>query len=281
MAHFFPRVLRSSTDTVTAYDHGAQVAEWVHEGTPVVWVSDQAVYENGRSIRGGIPICWPWFASGPDGDIVPAHGFLRFTGWEHIESTESSVRWAITSEAVAAQPGAERFPHAFRAEVTARLDDGLEVALTVHNTGDSPFDYEVALHTYLHVADIQMVTIDGLDGVDYWDKVTRSPATQKGSVRFTGHTDRIYDSPGPVTVHDPVLERTIVLESSGASHTVVWNPWEAAAAELSDMAVGSWRRMVCVEAAVIGAESIRLGVGERRTISQRIAVQSNSPPLTA
>lgn len=272
MAEFTPRVLQSATGRLTAYDHGAHVAEWVREGTDVLWLSDRAVYQNDRSIRGGVPICWPWFAAGPDGDISPTHGFLRLTGWRLVEAGESTLRWGTSSEMVVGRPGVERFPYPFEAQVAARLTDELEVSLTVHNTGPSPLDYEAALHTYVHVGDVQAITIEGLDGVGYWDKVTRARGTQHGPLRLTGETDRIHDSADPLMLDDPVLGRRLVLTPSGATRTVIWNPWRAGADELADMADGSWRRMVCLEAAAIGAGRVRLGTGERHTISQRVSV---------
>lgn len=274
MADFTPRVLRSQTGTLTAYDHGAHVAQWQQHGQPVLWLSDRSHYEHGESIRGGVPVCWPWFASGPDGDLSPTHGFVRLTGWQLLESTLSSLRWGIGSADVAGRPGVERFPHPFAAVLETTLtDDSLGIALTVTNTGDSPVDYEAALHSYLHVGDVQAVTIDGLEGVGYWDKVIGTPGTQDGQLTITGETDRIYETADPVTLSDPVLGRVLLVEPVAATRTVVWNPWRAGAAELADMADDAWRRMVCIEAAAIGAECIHLGAGQTHTIGQRISVR--------
>lgn len=260
-------------DELTAYDHGAHVARWVRDGVPVVWVSERAHYERGKGIRGGVPVCWPWFAAGPSGQVSPSHGFVRTAPWHLSEHTAELLRWTLTEADAAGQDGTDRFSHPFECEVVARLGEALELSLTVHNTSDSPVDYEAALHTYLHVGDVTLVRLSGLDETSYFDKVTGQDQTQSGDLVLTGETDRIYHSPGPVAVHDPGLSRELRISTDGASSTVVWNPWADKARGLADMADDEWRRMVCVEAGVIGDGRIGLGPGERHTLTQQIAVQ--------
>lgn len=272
MTDFTPRMLTTERDELLAYDHGAHCARWVRDEVPVVWVSGHARYEAGKGIRGGIPICWPWFASGPHGDVSPSHGFVRTTLWHLSEQTDTTLRWSLTQADTEGMEGSERFPHSFGCEVSARLGETLQVSLTVHNTSEAPFDYEAALHTYLHVADVEAVRLSGLEATPYFDKVTGRTQTQDGDLVLTGETDRIYDSPGPVVIDDPGLSRQLHISTDGASSTVVWNPWADKARELADMADQEWRRMVCVEAAVAGDGRIELAPGGQHTLTQQIAV---------
>lgn len=273
MTPFTPRILRNEYGELTAYDHGAQVTRWEQHGEPVIWVSEHARYEQDSGIRGGVPICWPWFAAGPTGEVSPSHGFVRTVPWHLREHTEEMLSWTLTEADTEGQDGTDRFAHRFSCEVNARLGESLEVSLTVHNTSDSPFDYEAALHTYLHVGDVESLRISGLDDTTYFDKVTSQQQTQRDDLLFTGETDRIYHSPGPVTVHDPTLSRDLHISSEGATSSVVWNPWADKAAGLPDMGDHEWRRMVCVEAGVIGDGRIGLNPGEQHTLQQRISVE--------
>jgi glucose-6-phosphate 1-epimerase len=281
MADFTPRTLTIGPSELTAYDHGAHLAQWSRHGVPVVWVSRRARYETGESIRGGIPVCWPWFAAGRDGRTQPSHGFARTAGWHLAEETDTGLRWRLTDGDTHGLPGTERFPHRFELvhEVEVLREAGsevLEVSCTALNPGDSPFTFEIALHTYLHVGDVQAVRLSGLDGVGYYDKVGAAEQTQQGDLRLTGETDRIYHSPGPVVLRDPVLERDLDIRSEGADSTVVWNPWAAQAAELPDLGDDEWSRMVCVEAAALGEAGIELAAGASHTVTQRIAVDARS-----
>ena len=132
--------------------------------------------------------------------------------------------------------------------------------------------FEDALHTYLVVGDVTKVSIEGLDGCSFWDKVARSDATQTGPVTFDGTVDRIYDSKDTVTLVDPVLGRSLVVTKSGSANTVVWNPGAEGAKAAADLADDDWVGMVCVEAGNIGARSITLLPGHTHVLKQRITL---------
>lgn len=272
MADFTPRLLRVGDDELIAYDHGAHVTQWSRHGLPVVWVSERARYESGAAIRGGVPICWPWFAAGPDGDLSPSHGFLRTARWDLCEQTDDALRWRITHAQTCGGETAQRFPHPFECELSVHLGEELTLALTVRNTAQVSWDCEAALHTYLHVADVEAIRIEGLAGLDYHDKVSNLDLTQHGDLRLSAETDRIYHGADPVTVHDPVLGRDLLLHAQGAAATVVWNPWADKTAAMPDMSDHEWRRMVCVEAGAVGAGRIHLEPGREHTLIQRIGV---------
>lgn len=262
--------------TVVAHDQGAHLTEWRLGDTPVIWVSAESAYAEGEPIRGGVPVCWPWFGPGRPGDLSPAHGFARIAPWRMVqeESDGSALRltWELTHADVQGLPGAEHFTHDFTARLEVSVEQAATVALTVRNDGADSFDYEAALHTYLHVGDIRRVQIDGLDGCDYFDKVLSADATQDGPVVFAGETDRVFDSSATVQVHDPALARTLTIEKSGSASTVVWNPWTDKAAAMADFGDNEWQQMVCVEAAAVGRHAVTLPPGHEHTLSTTVRV---------
>lgn len=261
------------------FDHGAHVAAWQPTGSahPVLWLSSTSAYTAGKAIRGGIPICFPWFGPGLTGDKKPAHGFVRAVAWRRAEVVDEGdtlrVSYTIDPELSGDQP---EFPHQYRARLTAEFAaDHLSVTLWAHNAGDQPFTIEEALHTYLAVSDVREVSVDGLDDAVYLDKNLPEPAfdqVQDGPLRLTGPTDRVYVHGGAVTVSDPGYGRRIRLTTEGSADVVVWNPWEQAAAGMADVGPGEWTGMVCVEAANVFADAVTLLAGEDWAITQRIEV---------
>lgn len=271
-----PRELATSTGSVTVTDQGAQLVEWQVGAVPVVWVSEQAEYAVGRAVRGGVPVCWPWFAAGPDGEHSPSHGLLRTAAWEPLPPESHgdtlSVRWRITHDRVAGARGVEQFPHPFSAELSVAVGRDCLVRLEVTNTGTAPFRHEAALHTYLHVGDVRQVTVHGLEGTAYRDKVTGRDGRQDGPLVPAGELDRIYRSTAPVRLADPVLGRDLTITSDGTTDTVVWNPGIQKGSALPDLGAG-WSRMICVEAAALHPRSPLLGPGRTWQMSTRIAVE--------
>ena len=242
--------------------HGAHVTRW----NDVLWLSPRARFEPGEAIRGGIPIIFPQFADlGP----LPKHGFARTAAWAWAESDESTcvLRLEDSPETRAV------WDHAFRAEVRVAVGGtALEVALSVRNTGEAPFDFTAALHTYFRVGDVRRATVRWLDGVAYRDKVAGHDATQSGDVTFTGETDRVYfGAPDVLRIDDGAEGRTIAIHTRGFPDAVVWNPWEKAAA-MDDVGEDQITRFVCVEAAAVGAP-VTLAPEAEWTGSQRIVVE--------
>jgi glucose-6-phosphate 1-epimerase len=251
-------------------DAGAHVLAWTpRDEVPVLWVSPLAVFEPDVAIRGGIPVIFPWFGSGPDGDRTPAHGFARTAEWERtglvddlVETGRLEVRHRLASDGFDSAP--------FSAELVAEFTrDHLRVSLTVTNTGTADFSYEEALHTYLAVSDISRISLDGLDGCAYVDKVHGGEQVQAGPVRFTGETDRLYSHTGDVVVDDPDWNRRIRVSKEGSAVTVVWNPGAARGASMAD--VGQyWPGFVCVEAANTGTRMVTIPSGGTHTLAQTL-----------
>lgn len=285
-AHLLPGVeARPGSGHYGVFDHGAQVWSWQPDGqAPVLWLSSTATFAPGEAVRGGIPICFPWFGAGASGDKTPAHGFVRTATWTRIDtgeltdSGELEVRYAIDESITGGQP---LFPHDYAAELRVRFGaDHLQTELRVSNTGAESFSFEEALHTYLAVSDVAGITIDGLDGSRYLDKVAGDNLfnrVQDGPLKLTGPTDRVFMHAEPVTVTDPGYARTLQLTTEGAANVVIWNPWQAGAEKMADMAGDEWRQMVCVEAANAYADTITLLPGEHWTMAQRIELINGTP----
>lgn len=257
-------------------DSGAHVTHWTPDGEPVLFLSSRAEFAPGRPIRGGVPVCFPWFGPGRDGQSRPAHGWARTLDWTLSQATEvdgvTTLEWRLTDADVVEAPGLTRWGHSFEATCRQRFDSELTLDFTVRNTGNESFDYEAALHTYFRVGDVAQVIVEGLGGADYWDKLTGQTQTQIGDLQLTDRTDRVYASAADTRIVDPVLERTITVAKAGSATTVVWNPWEAEAANIADLGEGEWREFLCVETANTGADAVRLAPGQLHTMTVRLTV---------
>jgi glucose-6-phosphate 1-epimerase len=260
--------------TGSVLDHGAHVMSWApREHGPVVFTSTAAVYAEDTAIRGGVPVCFPWFGPGREPGAPYGHGFARTTTWRQVASEVAGDAQTVSYRLTDEDATDDYWPHAYEAVLTARFGAALTISLTVTNRGGETLSYEAALHTYLCVDDIARVRIEGLDGVDYVDKTADGQVRrQEGPVSFVGETDRVYASPGPVRVLDPAGGRQVGVSTDGATHVVVWNPWEEKAAGLPDLREGEWRRFVCVEAGRVLDGAVVLAPGESHTLSTTISV---------
>lgn len=232
---------------------GGQVLTYTPAGqAPVVWLSPQARYEPGKSARGGIPVCWPWFGPHAGDPKQPAHGFARNSQWRVVETApvnDGAVR--IVIELIEQPEHRARWPHEARLQLHMSVGTHLAVELVTINTSANAIPLTEALHTYLHVGDIEATRIEGLNDTSYIDKVAHGTrAIQQGVLRISGETDRVYQNTGArVVVHDQQLKRRIVVDKRGSRSTVVWNPWIEKAQKLGDMGNDGYRHMLCIEAA--------------------------------
>ena len=254
---------------------GAQVLSYVPVGgREVLWLSPAARLGTGKAVRGGIPVCWPWFGPALGAPKKPAHGFVRAAPWRVI-GTEVSVSRSLIRlgfDATAVDPAL--WPHKAAAEIEIALGPALRVSLVTENLGRTPIVLSEALHTYLAVGDIASVTADGLDGRPYIDQLdTMARPVQSGPVEITGEVDRLYqDSPDTVTVRDRANSRLISIAKSGSLSTVVWNPWVEKSARLGDMGEDGYQRMLCVETANAGKDTVTLAPGARHRLVADISV---------
>jgi glucose-6-phosphate 1-epimerase len=217
--------LATPAATCTVALHGAQVLGFApRDGSEWLWVSDRALFQVGKALRGGIPICFPWFGPHAEGPALPAHGFARTRLWRLSRVEAVDDRRVRAEFELASDPETMRlYPHAFTARLAVTAGDALELAFEVENTGDAALAFEVALHTYFAVSDVGAVAVGGLGGCAYADRVADGGRRlQDGEpIRFVDEVDRIYDSGGPVTLGDPARARPLRIESTGAGSRCV------------------------------------------------------------
>ncbi len=274
-----PRLsIRGRAAEAELYLHGAQLTRWQPHGhRPVLWLSDQAIFKPDAAIRGGIPLCWPWFGPKPNDATAKAHGFARTAEWtvhdvELLPDSSINVALALTERDVAAASAVWR--NAFSLTLDITVGESLTLALTTKNTGRASFDITEALHTYLEVGDIRQASITGLDGVTFVDQLAGGArvAQTESDIRFTAETDRVYLTEASCQLRDPVLKRRIHVSKSGSGSTVVWNPWIEKTARLPDMSANAWQSMVCIEAANSNDARVRLAPGQSHTLMTRLDV---------
>lgn len=256
--------------SVEIFEQGAHVSRFQSsDGTELLFLSSSSRFESGKAIRGGVPICFPWFGPKADDASAPAHGFARTMPWNVVEEKPLSVELSLeSSDATRAL-----WPHDFAASYRVTfVNHQLQLQFTVRNCGNEPFTFEVALHTYFRVSDVRGVKIEGLDGETYLDKVDAGARkTQTGLVTIEGETDRVYlDSFGPMVLHDG--ERTVqIAGDNGWRSTVVWNPWIEKARALPDLGDDEWTQFVCIESGAIADDAITLQAGQSYQLTLEIA----------
>ncbi len=256
---------------------GAQLMSWQPKGhAPVIWMSPMERLGTSKPVRGGTPVCWPWFANHPTDASKPAHGFVRTRLWTVDGAEQSVARVRVQLSTRTTEADRTLWPHAARARMQITLGETLTLALSSENTGTDAFALTQALHTYFAVGDIADVTVEGFDGRSYIDKLDdNARKLQTGDVGFTAEVDRIYDEhTGTAAIVDRGLRRRIEITKSGSRSTVVWNPWTAKAARLGDMGPDGWRRMVCVETCSAGDDIVHVAPGSAHTLSATYRVNA-------
>ncbi len=244
-------------------------------GRPVLWMSPKAVFAEGKPIRGGIPVCWPWFGALKDKADAPAHGYVRTRLWEVREVQEPSPSKTLLVLGLRSESApSDLFPHPFDLTISVEVGDELVVDLVTVNRGAAAFSYTAALHTYFAVSEVRNVSVGGLDGCAYIDTVGgvwRTGQRQKDVVRFEAEVDRIYQNTNSeCVINDPAWKRRIHVAKQGSASTVVWNPWTAKAERLTDLGGENYPRFVCVETTNAADDVVVVPAGETRHLTARI-----------
>lgn len=270
----------SSSTQITPF--GAHLLSWrPTDEEDVLWLSSRAVLDGTKAIRGGVPLCLPWFGGPEDSPSRPgpgagAHGFARTSTWKLLASTQpaNDAPASFSFELHHTGETSALYPHSFCARLEVLAGSELNMTLTLTNEDDHPFAIEAAMHTYLRVGDVKDVTVEGLDGERYFDKVRGRYSTQCGDLSFVGFTDRVYTTTQQVQVIDPKLDRRIIVDKNGSGSTIVWNPWSAGAAGMSDVGEGEWQNFVCVETAAVRERALTLWPGHPHIMTQTLAVET-------
>ncbi len=268
-----------ATDLASAeiYPFGAHVTQFQPRGAaPVLFLSRSSFFDGRRPIRGGIPLVFPWFGPRADLPESPPHGFARTRNWE-IESCDAradgSVRIVLASGSDDATM--RLWPLSFSLRFIVIVARTLEATLEARNVSTEFMHFEDALHTYLAVADVRSISIEGLDGAEYLDRADgeKRKTEQAKVIGLSGETDRLYySSAAKVTVRDPGLGRSIIVEKENSGATVLWNPWSRKSAQMKDMGTDEWQSMVCVETANARDCAVQLPANASHRMSTRIGV---------
>jgi glucose-6-phosphate 1-epimerase len=252
------------------YLHGAQVTSWKPAGSDeVLFVSTKSRWQEGQAIRGGIPICFPWFRAKADDPKAPAHGFVRTKSWQLESIVEDDSGVAVSMSTESDEQTRRWLPADFRLVYRVVFGPELTMELTCTNTGNSGLRFEEALHTYNRVSDVANVRLQGLDAVQFLDNTDSNRAKiQHGDVVIASATDNAFiGTQNDVTLIDPELHRCIRLKKTNSLTAVVWNPWREGAVRLGDLGDGEWTQFLCVEASNVLASSISLAPGEEHKMT--------------
>ncbi|MBX8605170.1 D-hexose-6-phosphate mutarotase [Pseudomonas cichorii] len=242
---------------------GAHILSYQVAGQePLIWLNDGALFKQGKPIRAGIPVCWPWFGSlernpqsvqamRQSSEPAKAHGEVRTLDWELLgigEDGDALLVEFVLPQAEGHLPG---WSHNVALKLSIRLDHALNVSLVSYNNGSETVSFSQALHTYFAISDIHQIHIEGLDGLRYIETLENwEERQQSGDLTFVGETDRIYkDTPPLLSIVDPEWKRRVHIQTSGSKSAVLWNPWIDKTSKLVDMKPDGWQRMVCVETA--------------------------------
>jgi glucose-6-phosphate 1-epimerase len=247
----------SASAVISVYAGQVLSFQPANEAHNLMFLSHAAYYVPGKGIKGGTPICWPWFGPDPEGKGRPGHGFVRTRFWEvmqteAVSNEESKVTLGLADSAETRAI----WPNAFMLLLEITVGKSLRLELITRNAGRQPFSITQALHTYFKVGHISQVTILGLENTEYIDKTDNGACKlQTGTVTIDREVDRIYRNvSSELLIDDAALDRRIRIASRGSRTAVVWNPWEKISAEMGDLEDDDYQRFVCVETANAGQD---------------------------
>lgn len=260
---------------------GGHVLSWQPTSTntasaPVVWLSKLANLAPGKAIRGGIPVCWPWFGAHDSQASFPAHGFARTQPWQ-VTGTRSLEDGSTEIGLTLLQTDATQalWPHPSQLDMLLNVGNTLKIALTTRNLGDADFIIREALHTYFQISDIAAVRVVGMEGCGYMDKAGGGGRSQQvGVISFSGEVDRVYvNTETTCVIEDPGLSRRIRVAKLGSQSTVVWNPWQDRADKMGEFGLNGWRDFVCVENGNALENAVTVKAGGSHTLAVEYSVE--------
>lgn len=230
-------------------------------GSDLLWLSASSHLQTGLPIRGGIPVCWPWFGAAPaDSPLQAGHGLARLQLWElEHQDTPSPDLTVVTLRLDSSPETLAIWPYAFTLRIHFYIGRQLSVSLITENRDHRPFTINQALHTYFAISDIERISVNGFDGEPFADTVAGRPApqgVQNGPIRFSAETDLVFPaSSGSAEIIDEGWNRRIRIEKTGSASAVVWNPWINKAKAMPDFGDLEYRNMVCVETCNVRADA--------------------------
>jgi glucose-6-phosphate 1-epimerase len=258
---------------------GGHIMSWQpkEQEHPVLWLSSNARQEKGRSIRGGIPICWPWFGAHPTDSTLCPHGFARVIPWQLIEA-EPTRHGAtrLTLQMTETAESRRQLSYPYLLSMTITIGDTLRIELSTTNKSSNPFMVGEAFHTYFNVSDIAKVKVKGLEDTLFADKVFNyERRLQHGDITFNGEFDRVYlNTTADCTIEDAGLNRRIRIGTSRSQSTIVWTPWADKAEQMADMgSKDEWRTTICVETGNALDNAVIISPNKTHTMSVEYSVE--------
>lgn len=256
---------------------GAHILSFVAKGEKeLIWMSDDATFAAGKSLRGGVPICWPWFGPHASDSSLPGHGPARTVNWKPVASKSlDDGRTSISLEMQQNEQVKKICGHDLSVQLTIVVGASLEISLQTSNLGNTSFTLGQALHTYFNVSDVRKVQIEGLEGCEYLDKVDAAARKkQEGVVTITQETDRVYVNTGnQMRIVDAGMNRTIVIRNQGSASAIVWNPWLETATKMGDLGQDGYLNMLCVETANALDDVVELASGATHTMATEYCIE--------
>ena len=267
--------VQSPWSVAEIYLHGAHVAHFQKNGeSPLLFVSARSHFAAGEAIRGGVPICFPWFGNRAG---EPSHGFARLAAWQLLKPVVAPEGAVTLTFALPQIPGRDAW-NKLRTEFVVTVADTLTMELTVANDScGASLELENCLHTYFHVGDINQVSLAGLRGLPFDDFAAGATGARRMEtdpvLRIAKEINRVYpDHAGAVEIRDAELRRTIRVEKSGSHSTVVWNPWTTQKLP-DDFDPAEHQSMVCVESGNVKQNQISLPPGKATSLKVKLSSQ--------
>lgn len=268
--------LKSEKGEATISLYGGHLLSYIPlNSTEVIWVSESAIYQTGKAIRGGIPVCWPWFGKNPDDKNLPQHGFARTSIWKISETGIDTEKYPFVVLSLFSATGFENiWPYKFQLDLKVVLKEYLEVSIITYNLDEKPFEITNALHTYLYLSHVENCVIEGLESVEYLDSLENNKLKyEKSSIKIEMEIDRDYqNTQSPCLIKDSEFNRIIKVSKENSNTTVVWNPWQDTGGRMVDFQENGWNNMVCIEAANTNTDKREIPPGQKHILKTRIEV---------
>ena len=260
--------------------YGAHVTSFKpNNSMEILWMSPDSNFEVGKAIRGGIPVCFPWFGPHTTDPLMPQHGFARLMYWDIIKTeTLHSGETLIRLQLCSSEETKAYWPYDFCAQMTVTVGLTLTVTLKVTNTSSIPFEYTCALHSYFGLSSIENLAIEGLQGKSYHNQLEPGDAIQEESILniHEAVTRHYYNTEGPYIIEDSIYRNRIQVSKAGSKVTTVWNPWKEASASMADLPDDGYETFVCLETVNAFNDSILLAPQESHETSEMIGIEEKA-----
>lgn len=257
--------------------YGGQITAYRPQGTNnVLWMSPDSLFQEGKAIRGGIPVCFPWFGPHEEDSNLPQHGFARLMNWNVKEAKSlANGESLLCLELCSSQKTKAYWSYDFCAEMIFTIGQKLEVSLKVKNASDEELGYTCALHTYFNVSGIENIAIEGLQNTPYQNQLDGKEYLQEEELLMISkpETRHYFNTEATCVIDDPLYGRQIIIEKEGSKNSTVWNPWEETCKEMGDMPDDGYESFVCLETVNKIDDIIQLAPGESHETKTIISIQ--------